>query len=772
MTHVFKALAAAVTATVVLSGPPMTAQSGQDLFQKALAVERADGNVKQAIQLYEEIVKKFEKTDRALVAKTLVQLGQAYERLGSAEAKKRYERVVTEFGDQTEAATKARARLSASSDTLASAVATHRPVWTLPRDIGLSRVSVDGRLVSYVDFNDWNLFVRNLGAGTIQRVTNSARIGGTTAPKDEQFASDSILSRDGQHLAFNWWSNDASDLRVADLPGTGVPQARVVYRNDDVAWITPLDWSPDGRDVLVEVSRKDRSVQLGTLAIASGSLTVLKTFGWQGVNAAQFSPDGRLLAFEAAGPSTRSRDIFVMTAEGSREFIAVRHAGDDAFMGWTPDGRGLLFVSDRNGGPSLWLQPVSSTSTTGNAELLRRNVGNASGMGVTNRGALYSLIQPVRATNVQVIGFSFSTGEQTPADRTLVSDFTGINADADWSRDGKQVVYLSRREGVGGRSQSTVSTRSVESGLRREFHVDLDRLYLPTFSPDGRRVLVVGYTRTGRQAAHLIDLTTGEQQIAAVAGADERLLGPAGPATAPQWNTSGEKLYYRRISETGFRLFEYDVRTGNEREVFAGQDPGGNASLSGDGRKLYYRRLLGPAERPLDMQQASFIEYDLATKSEREILRRFSLGAITLSPDGKYILTGSVDPSGQSRSMIAIGIADGVVRELLRSPRVPGRNPLIPIAWAPDSQSVLLRRAPAPDSPVEIWWAPLDGREPRQAFTTAVLGRTRIHPDGRHVMFDAAEAPPAAPELWVLENFLPTRAPVSQATKTGRRPPR
>jgi Tol biopolymer transport system component len=762
MTHMLKAAVAAMTTTLFLSGQPMTAQSGQDLFQRALAVERADGNVKQAIQLYEEIVNRFETTDRALTARTLVQLGQAYERLGSNEARKRYERVLAEFGEQAEAAARARTRLSTLNDTFSSAVATQRLVWNLTRDVGASKVSFDGRYLAYVDMRDWNLFVRNLASGASRQVTNTARTGGATAAKDQQFASDAILSRDSHRVAFNWWTNDGIELRIADLSGSGVPQARVVYRNDDVDWISPFDWSPDGSRIVVALSRKDRSVQLATIVVASGSPTVLKTLDWQGAAGAAFSPDGRLLAFDAPGPSTRSRDIFVMTAEGAREFTAVRHAGDDALMGWTPDGRGLLFVSEREGAPSLWLQAVTGTSATGSAELLRRNVGNAYGLGVTNRGALYSLIQPVSARNVKVMGFDFTTGKTVPVRGGVLTDIAGINADADWSRDGKQLVYVTRREGVGGRVQSVLGTRSVENGLRREYHLDLENLYLPTFSPDGQRVVVVGYTRAGRQAAHIIDLTTGGQQTAAVAGADERLLGPAGPATAPAWNDSGEKLYYRRVGTSGFRLFEYEVDTRNEREIFAGPDPGGNATLSVDRRKLYHRRLSGPSDRPMDMQEAAFLEYDLETKSEREILRRFSLGAITLSPDGKYILTGSVAPSGQSRSMIAIRVADGTVRELLRSPRVQGRTPVTPVAWAPDSQSVLLRKAPAADGPVEVWWAPLDGREARQVFTTAVLGRTRVHPDGRHVFFDAADSPPAAPEVWVLEDFLPARRPDSR----------
>ena len=61
------------------------AQTGHDLFQQALVKERADGDLRGAIDIYERIAQEFT-ADRQLAAKALVQLGQCYEKLGSTEA--------------------------------------------------------------------------------------------------------------------------------------------------------------------------------------------------------------------------------------------------------------------------------------------------------------------------------------------------------------------------------------------------------------------------------------------------------------------------------------------------------------------------------------------------------------------------------------------------------------------------------------------------------------------------------------------------------------
>ena len=94
--------------------PPLdraVAQTGQDLLQQAVVKERANGDLRGAIAIYERIVREF-RADRPLVANALVQLGSCYERLGSTEAERAYQRVVREFGDQAEFVAQARTRLA------------------------------------------------------------------------------------------------------------------------------------------------------------------------------------------------------------------------------------------------------------------------------------------------------------------------------------------------------------------------------------------------------------------------------------------------------------------------------------------------------------------------------------------------------------------------------------------------------------------------------------------------------------------------------------
>ncbi|HSM06053.1 MAG TPA: tetratricopeptide repeat protein, partial [Longimicrobiales bacterium] len=79
--------------------PPVEAQTGEELFQQALVLERSNGEVREAIHLYERIVRDFA-SQRALAARALLRLGMAHEILGNAEARAAYQRLVADFGDQ------------------------------------------------------------------------------------------------------------------------------------------------------------------------------------------------------------------------------------------------------------------------------------------------------------------------------------------------------------------------------------------------------------------------------------------------------------------------------------------------------------------------------------------------------------------------------------------------------------------------------------------------------------------------------------------------
>src|SRR6476661_8481446 len=122
------------------------------LIQAAHQKQLVEGQLEQAIQLYKRIVQEHA-GNHSMAAQALLEMGQCYEKLGNTEARKAYERLLRDYGDQNEAAAQARARLAAISSKVASGGSemVTRRVWSGPDVDAQGSVSPDGRYLSYVD---------------------------------------------------------------------------------------------------------------------------------------------------------------------------------------------------------------------------------------------------------------------------------------------------------------------------------------------------------------------------------------------------------------------------------------------------------------------------------------------------------------------------------------------------------------------------------------------------------------------------------------------
>jgi hypothetical protein len=334
-------------------------QSGYDLYQKALVKERAVGNVEEAIRLYQRVLREFG-SNRPLAAKAQLRLGLLYERLGrKAEARQAFQIVLSQHSDQGDVARQAQARLAAlakggDAANGKSAALSVRQVLT-GVDVGpLSRVSHDGNSFFFTDWETGDIAVRDLATGKTRRLTNKG-----SWLQSSEHGQIPVSSPDGKQVAYCWFGKNSSpELRVVGIDGS---QPRVVYHSDEFNWLHPLQWTPDGKQVLTICLRKERETLLQLISVADGSARLLKSFGAYYPTNASLSPDGRSLVYDAPPQEdAASLDIYLMPVEGGREVPLVSHPENDYPLGWTPDGKRVLFASDRAGTIGVWMIQVAN----------------------------------------------------------------------------------------------------------------------------------------------------------------------------------------------------------------------------------------------------------------------------------------------------------------------------------------------------------------------------------------------------------------------------
>ena len=306
-------LAAVLLLAVGVAG--QTTESAQALLRTATDTALVDGDLRAAITQYQTIVETF-KTDRAVVATALVQMADLYEKLGDGQSRDVYERVLRDYAEQAEQVGVARARLAALAQPRSPAdpsTMVVRRVWAPAADLH-GAPSPDGRYFPYSDWETGDLAVRDLLTGENRQLTNE----GSPFQMGE-FAHVAVPSPDGQQLAYGSLNKDfLTELRLIALDGSN-PQ--VLYRNNEnMAYMQPDAWSPDGKHILAQFTRKDGANQIGWVSVADGSLRVLKTMDWRYPFEVSLSPDGRFIAYDFAPEEhSHQRDIFVLASDGSRE---------------------------------------------------------------------------------------------------------------------------------------------------------------------------------------------------------------------------------------------------------------------------------------------------------------------------------------------------------------------------------------------------------------------------------------------------------------------
>lgn len=597
-------------------------QNGYDLFQKALAKERGEGNLEEAISLYQKVVA--ETKDESLAAKAQLRIGICYEKLGQKKAKlaqAAFQKVIDNYPGQTDTVKVAKEKLTVllRAQTVVEKgdreFRIHR-TWEGPDVDIYGAVSPDGNYISYTDSKTYNLAVWELATGKRRRLTKNPNLSG--------YAGQPIFSPDEKQIAFVWSVWD-TELRLIGLDGSN---PRTLFRNKSPYSLDfqLADWSPDGNHILALIPGAKEKNKIVLVSVSDGAMCTLKTLDGRYPEKMSFSPDGQYIAYDFPQQNdSKDRDIFLLATDGGQETRLIDHPANDYVLGWTPDGTRLLFASNRTGSVGVWIIQVADGQSLGQPELVKQDIGPIRSLGLTKKGAFF-YGRNTGMRNVYLATVDPATykviGEPTP----LSQRFVMANFAPDWSPDGKSLAYRSERiSGFAGPRSSIISIRSLDTGEERELSPEMRGFWHIDWSPDGRYFLLAGYNNKNRLGLHIVDAQAGNVTATLLDG------------YWGSWSRDGKTIFYAKndASTNSRPLVARELKSGEDKVLFPGV-VGAGAAVSPDGEQIAFSSVSGE-----QYELATLYVLSLKQGKPHEILKLKSpedFGPIAWSPDGDRLI--------------------------------------------------------------------------------------------------------------------------------------
>ncbi|HTS28514.1 MAG TPA: protein kinase [Bryobacteraceae bacterium] len=352
-------------------------------------------------------------------------------------------------------------------------------------------------------------------------------------------------------------------------PSPSKPPKQVLAGLHSLSGTPTFSWMPDSRHIMLSFKPVPGAATQLWLADTRSDKLLALTSGSMGRYSPAVSPDGRKIVYSE---QTGNHDIISVDVEHASVERLVATALNEEMPAWAANKPMLIYVTDRNGAPEIWLHNQDGTDrplvTARDFPPDSTQWFLSPALSPEGDRVIYGRVDRQGRNQLWISSVSGGAPVQLTNDTVSAGEFQGS-----WSPDGAWYVYLATRDGK--RDLLKVKTNGqaapvvVKSGVHaRE---------LPSWSPAGDKILC------------------GDELLAADGG----LIRPFGDHGSLNYvfSRDGKRLYGLRTEGKRELLFSVDVATGAEKVIgdvglesapTGDFQPGFRFSLAPDGKSFVY----------------------------------------------------------------------------------------------------------------------------------------------------------------------------------------
>jgi len=410
-------------------------------------------------------------------------------------------------------------------------------ITTAQSNRGQPAISPDGRWIAFVANRQGDPEVRlNMGV-YVQQVDGARAFPIASDSTVDQLSP--VWSPDGLRIAFK------TPTTIQIVPALGGTSTTILSDPDGKRLLEVGGWSHDGTRIAFADTA---GVWVHDLRTSRANLVTRAGFR---AHSPTWSPDDALIAY-VVGTGTifnlaPSAIWIVPTLRGPavRVTDAVHLNTSPRF---TPDGKNLLYVSNRDGARDIYQQPVSNGQL--GARVTRLTTGSgAANISLTADGR--SLVYGSRLMRSNIWSAPIPESGETPASASTQVTFGDQEVECfSVSRDGEWLLYDSNRSG----NQDIYKVR-ISGGDPVQLTTDTADDFCPAMSPNGEEIGFYSFRRAGVRRVFTMLAGGARQQPILPDSVGEQQWGPS-------WRSDGNALVFP-AARGGSRHADMVVRDGN-----------------------------------------------------------------------------------------------------------------------------------------------------------------------------------------------------------------